>query len=594
MTEKRILPPPETIFGLEYEYGSAWPSIFHSPNTRGVVRDSEWASTLFTNFLFFLFANKEIKSPVFFQTEQALDFLPITGYQNGGWFIPNGGRIYADLGHPEYATPECDNPLSATLYAEAGERLLEIFLRKLNRRLSQTSARELVSETSAGGNTRKMPALSPTIPEDDVTGPISIHRNNTDFSDHSYGLHENYLCERDKISIGIKSFDQKQIVLHRVGKLQTNLLPFLTTRQIFAGAGGFWKDEFSEEWHYVVSPRAMFIQTTVGSGNTSRRPCISLKDEPYAPDQYFRLHLVIGDSLMSDFATYLTVGTTSIVLSMIQDDFLSGQIVFASQKRTASTAAEEYGPDDFSVIKYLKDLSRGYLKNPELKIEIDGKGKLTALAIQKEYLNVAKKYFNEAREPLWWEKDIMEKWEMILNVIKNNSENAGRYLEYISKLNVLENLAAKYSGLPIEFIREKGLTDRIIWETKIRRRSSAKEEKLGNLLLCAGIQYTDISRPRSLYWKIVKAGKIERLFTSAEISYAIHYPPPTRALVRECAKLLMKKLGGSCGIANWDRLYICPKGTENDGHLLEDINPGGGENMLKELQRLISRINAAT
>ncbi|MBI5166834.1 MAG: proteasome accessory factor PafA2 family protein, partial [candidate division NC10 bacterium] len=182
----------------------------------------------------------------------------------------NGGRLYVDGAHPEYATPECRTPLDIVRYEKAGEYLLD---------LSREAAERLLGYR------------------------IHLYKNNTDGKGNSYGCHENYLMAR--------SVPFERIV--------DQLIPFLVTRQIYAGAGKVGAENQADPVDYQISQRADFFETLLGLDTMAKRPLINTRDEPHADEEkYRRLHVIVGDSNMSEYTTYLKVGATAIVLSMVE------------------------------------------------------------------------------------------------------------------------------------------------------------------------------------------------------------------------------------------------------------------------------------
>ena len=194
-------------------------------------------------------------------------------------FLENGARFYQDIGcHPEYATPECDNVLELLTHDKAGERIIE--------RLAVTAERKMRV--------------------DGFYGKISVFKNNTDTPGNTYGCHENYLMDRRV------SFRQ----------LAAQLIPFFVTRQVFTGAGKF-KPADRGGVRYEITQRAQYIREEISIATTTARGIINTRDEPHADrEKYRRLHVIVGDSNMSEFATFLKVGTTAIVLRMIEDNFI--------------------------------------------------------------------------------------------------------------------------------------------------------------------------------------------------------------------------------------------------------------------------------
>src|SRR5499427_9347003 len=193
--------------------------------------------------------------------------------------LTNGARLYVDHAHPEYSSPECTDPLAAVLWDKAGERVM----------------------AAAAAQASAMPG----------TAPIQLYKNNTDNKGASYGCHENYLMSR--------STPFADIVRH--------LTPFFVSRQVVCGAGRVGRGADGREDGFQISQRADFFEVEVGLETTLKRPIINTRDEPHAdPEKYRRLHVIIGDANMSELSTYLKLGTTSLVLSMIEDRFLAGDL----------------------------------------------------------------------------------------------------------------------------------------------------------------------------------------------------------------------------------------------------------------------------
>ena len=191
-------------------------------------------------------------------------------------FLENGARLYLDVGsHPEYATPECDSIADLVVHDKAGERILEGLVRSAEQRLR----------------------------EEGIRGEVYLFKNNTDSAGNSYGCHENYLVEREG----------------DFTKFTDVLIPFLVTRQVYAGAGKVLQT--ARGAMYCVSQRAEHIWEGVSSATTRSRPIINTRDEPHADAERFRrLHVIVGDSNMSEYTTFLKVGATSIVLRMLEED----------------------------------------------------------------------------------------------------------------------------------------------------------------------------------------------------------------------------------------------------------------------------------
>src|SRR3954465_2972223 len=186
--------------------------------------------------------------------------------------LTNGARLYVDHAHPEYSSPETTNPRDAVLWDKAGERVMLAAARRL--------------------------ASTPGLPT------VNLYKNNTDNKGASYGTHENYLMRRET--------PFADIVRH--------LTPFFVSRQVFAGAGRLGLGQDGTGVGFQVSQRADFFEVEVGLETTLKRPIINTRDEPHASaDRFRRLHVIIGDANLCEVATLLKVGTTALVLQMIED-----------------------------------------------------------------------------------------------------------------------------------------------------------------------------------------------------------------------------------------------------------------------------------
>src|SRR5881392_1440956 len=194
--------------------------------------------------------------------------------------LPNGARLYVDHAHPEYSTPEVTSPLDVVRWDKAGELVM----------------------AEAARRVATMPG---------VNAPINLYKNNTDNKGASYGAHENYLCSRET----------------PFASLVRHLVPFFVTRQVMCGAGRVGIGQDGRASGFQISQRADFFEVEVGLETTLKRPIVNTRDEPHAdPEKYRRLHVIIGDANLSEVSTYLKVGTTALVLAMIEDKFLNADL----------------------------------------------------------------------------------------------------------------------------------------------------------------------------------------------------------------------------------------------------------------------------
>jgi proteasome accessory factor A len=366
-------------------------------------------------------------------------------------FLENGARFYLDTGcHPEYATPECADPRDVVIYDKAGERILENLL------------------TYAQSKVR----------EEGFHGDLAIFKNNTDFVGNSYGCHENYLAERTSDFY----------------YMAEQLIPFLVTRQIFTGAGKVFRTRRGTVFH--ISQRAQHIRQKISGTTTNERSIINTRDEPHAvKEKYRRLHIIVGDSNMSEFTTYLKVGTTALVLEMIEDDFLSQNLTLRNPVRA------------------IKDISRDLTcREP---IPLNNGRKLTALEMQKEYLELAHRYYS-TRPVSPMAADILQKWEFVLTKLEEEPMQLHRHIDWIAKMHLLQTYG---------------------------ERSKQAAETSSDRLLMLDLQYHDIRRQKGLYYLLERKGLVERIATDAEIDKATVDPPQnTRAKMRgELIKLAKMK-----------------------------------------------------
>ncbi len=381
--------------------------------------------------------------------------------------LTNGARLYVDHAHPEYSTPECTNPRDIVLWDKAGEVVMQDACR-----------------FAAG-----VPGAA----------PIVLYKNNTDNKGASYGAHENYLMRR--------TTPFSDIVKH--------LTPFFVSRQVVCGAGRVGRGQDGREDDFQISQRADFFEVEVGLETTLKRPIINTRDEPHAdPERYRRLHVIIGDANLAEISAYLKVGTTALVLAMIEDGFLSR---------------------DLSVDQPVKSL-RAVSHDPTLKHLLtlrDGRT-LTAVQLQMEYLDLAKKYVEDrlGSDADSQTLDVLARWESVLDRLERDPMLCARELDWVAKLKLLDQYRNR---------------DGLEW-------SDAK-------LQLIDLQYADIRPGKGLYNKLVALGQVERLLTDEEVSTAVHAPPTdTRAYFRgRC----LEKYADRIAAASWDSVIFDLPGRES-------------------------------
>jgi proteasome accessory factor A len=355
-------------------------------------------------------------------------------------FLRNGARLYLDVGsHPEYATPECDSVVDLVAHDKAGERILEGLLIDADRRLR----------------------------EEGIAGDVYLFKNNTDSAGNSYGCHENYLVPRHA----------------ELGRLTDNLTPFLVTRQLICGAGKVLQTPRGAV--YCVSQRAEHIWEGVSSATTRSRPIINTRDEPHADAERFRrLHVIVGDSNMSETTMLLKVGTTDLILRMIE----------------AGAALRDMTLDNS--IRAIREVSHDITGRSRIRLA-NGR-EVSALDIQYEYLNRAKD-FTDANGLDAITKRVLEMWERALGAIETgNLDKIAREIDWVTKYQLIQRYQARH-GLPLSAPRISQLD----------------------------LAYHDIRRGRGLYYLLHRDGAVDRVTRDLDIFEAKSVPPQTtRAKLR--------------------------------------------------------------
>jgi proteasome accessory factor A len=370
--------------------------------------------------------------------------------------LVNGARFYVDHAHPEYSCPEVTNARDLVIHEKAGERIIEIARREANALLPDGSQ-------------------------------MLIYKNNSDRKGNSYGAHENYLMDRKT------SF--KQIV--------ENLMPFFATRQVYTGAGKVGSENRGPQCDFQLSQRADFFETEVALDTMVKRPIINTRDEPHADrEKYRRLHVICGDSNLSEYTIYLRSGVTSLVLSMIEDGAIKKDLSLRDPVRS------------------IREVSHDPTCTTELLLD-DGK-RLTAVQIQAEYLEMALNYVAAGgADPMT--KDILSKWEHVIDCLGRDPMELDQQIDWVMKKSLIE-----------QFMDRKSIG----WD--------APQVHMLDL------QYHDLRPEKGLYYILEKQGRAERIVTDEEISAAILKPPEdTRAFFRgEC----LKRYGAAVFGVNWDSI----------------------------------------
>ena len=356
-------------------------------------------------------------------------------------FLVNGARLYLDVGsHPEYATPECDSVADVITHDKAGERILEQLAVSAEDRLR----------------------------EEGIDGDVFLFKNNTDSANNSYGCHENYMTTRND---DLSSYDEV-------------LIPFLVSRQIWAGAGKIFENPRGGAG-FCISQRAAHIWEGVSSATTRSRPIINSRDEPHADaERYRRLHVIVGDSNMSEYAGFLKVGACGFLLRMLEEP----NVVFRDMTLENPTRAIREISNDLTCRRTVR-LASGR--------------EMSALDIQREFLDRALR-FAERRDTTPEEDQILAMWEHVLDGIEKDPLSLHRECDWVAKHRMVESYRDRH-GLALSDPR----------------------------VLLLDLQYHDVNRRRSLYYLMQDRGMMERITTDAAIAAAVdEAPSTTRAKLR--------------------------------------------------------------
>ncbi len=377
--------------------------------------------------------------------------------------LTNGSRYYVDHAHPEFSSPECRDALEAVRFDRAGEQIV----------------------------IRSMEAADLAVHDG---SHLVVYKNNSDGKGNSYGCHENYLMDRDT----------------PFSRVVQGITPHFVTRQLFCGSGKVGSETSVHEpgaVDYQLSQRAEFFEEQVGLETTLKRPIVNTRDEPHADSRrYRRLHVIVGDANLAEVSTFLKVGTTALVLAMIEDDVTgSRNLSLADPVRAIHAVAVDR---TFGQLLQMADGSTA-----------------TALAIQWELYSLARKYSDDrGLECLGAEHvgtAVLDRWEQVLNGLETDPMTLARQVDWVAKLQLLEAYRDRH-GLGWDDPR----------------------------LAAVDLQYHDLRPSRSLFARL----DTERLVDQASVDAAVTDPPrDTRAWFRgEC----LKRWPGSVATANWDSLVF--------------------------------------
>ncbi|KAB1150604.1 Pup--protein ligase [Streptomyces luteolifulvus] len=356
-------------------------------------------------------------------------------------FLRNGARLYLDVGsHPEYATPECDNVIELVTHDKAGERILEGLLVDAERRLH----------------------------EEGIAGDVYLFKNNTDSAGNSYGCHENYLVARHG----------------EFSRLADILIPFLVTRQLLCGAGKVLQTPRGAV--YCVSQRAEHIWEGVSSATTRSRPIINTRDEPHADaERYRRLHVIVGDSNMSETTMLLKVGATDLVLRMIEAGTVMRDLTLENP------------------IRAIREVSHDI--TGRRKVRLASGREASALEVQREYFEKAVDFCERRGIRTGTVEQVLELWGRTLDAIEaEDLDRIGTEIDWVMKYKLIERYRAKHN-------------------------MTMSHPRVAQIDLA----YHDIHRRRGLYYLLEKKGQATRICNDLKIFEGKSVPPQTtRARLR--------------------------------------------------------------
>ncbi|MBC6450617.1 depupylase/deamidase Dop [Actinokineospora xionganensis] len=371
--------------------------------------------------------------------------------------LTNGARLYVDHAHPEYSAPEVTNARDAVIWDKAGERVME-----------EAAMRA---------------ATVPGQPR------LQLYKNNVDGKGASYGTHENYLMARNTPFTSIIA----------------GLTPFFASRQVVCGSGRVGLGVAGEEAGFQLSQRSDYIEVEVGLETTLKRGIINTRDEPHADaDKYRRLHVIIGDANLAETSTYLKVGTTALVLDMIESGIRFDHLKLADPVRAVHVLSHD----------------------PTLKatVELTNGRKFTGLDLQNAYHEMIAAHVDRIEADAVG-RDVLRTWGEILDALARDPMECADRLDWPAKLRLLEGFRAR---------------DGLNWNSP--------------RLHLVDLQYSDVRLDKGLYNRLVARGSMKRLVTEDEVRTAVYTPPSdTRAYFRgRC----LERYPNSIAAASWDSVIF--------------------------------------
>lgn len=308
-------------------------------------------------------------------------FKPVVEWgRSSNVFLTNGARLYLDVGsHPEYATAECDDLLGLIAQDLAGESIMRDLVKR---------GEELMHA-------------------DGIQGSIYLFKNNSDSAGNSFGCHENYMIPR-------------KLEFSRLSEL---MIPFLVTRQLICGAGKV--NVAGEYFGYNFSQRADHVWEGVSSATTRSRPIINTRDEPHADaEKYRRMHVIVGDSSMSQTTQLVKVGATDLVLRLIESGAILGDLKLENP------------------IRSIREISRDLTGQQVVRLA-SGRT-MTALEIQRFFLNAVTAFVEKNGAHHDHVSRVLEIWGRALDAIETqNFSLIDRDIDWAIKKRLIDSYIAK-------------------------------------------------------------------------------------------------------------------------------------------------------
>ena len=447
------------VCGIETEYGISVSGADIDPITASSLLVSAYSDASWSRIPFDLSKERPFSDARGVNLDDLRD--PEIDYRSLNTVLVNGARYYVDHAHPEYSSPECTSVLQAVAFDLAGDEILRESVLKANHRLP-----------------------------DDVS--ISVYKNNSDGKGNSYGCHENYLVDRNTPF----SYLASCITTHFV------------TRQVFCGSGKVGNETTHGDFDllgFQLSQRADFFEEEIGLETTIHRPIVNTRDEPHCDsEKYRRLHVIVGDANISQFATFLKLGTTALILSMIEHGAFPDALFIAHP------------------VSAIKQISR----DPTLSTQVlmhDGR-RLSALEIQESLIYSVRNFLNEfdcTALPADEITLIIDSWEATINTLRNNPEKLHDRIDWIAKQRLIQAFAQRHQ-----------LAD---GEPRLK---------------AIDLQYHALDARRSI---ANKAGLMEMVSTEAIRNAVTHPPHDTRAYFRG---RVLQKWPNTVVSANWDSMVF--------------------------------------